>query len=149
MIARTRFISEELNAYVMMIRNIQDVADRVFTNHPEISVAYVFGSFVKGKRFNDVDIGLLLKENFQPDALYEARLAGQFEKELGEPFDIRILNNRSLRFLFYILRDAKLVFVRNEQHRIRFEQHVLIQYIDFKPYHDLFDEHRRTQYVSR
>jgi len=133
----------------MMIENIQDVATRVFANHPEVIVAYVFGSFLKSKIFNDVDVGLLLEENFKPDALYEARLAGQFEKELGESFDIRILNARSLRFLFYILKDARVVYVRDEQHRIRFEQRVLTQYMDFKLYHDLFDEHRRAQYVTR
>ncbi len=133
----------------MMIKNIQEVAERVFMDHPEISVAYVFGSFLKSKIYNDVDIGLLLQENFQTDALYEARLAGQFEKELEGSFDIRILNNRSLRFLFHILQDAKLAFVRDEAHRIRFEQRVLTQYMDLKPYHDLFDEHRRAQYVNR
>jgi len=132
-----------------MVKDIRNVADRVFENCPEVSVAYVFGSFLKNRIFNDIDLGLLLEENFQPDALYEARLAGQFEKELGGSFDIRILNNRSLRFLFYILQDAKLVFVRDEQHRIRFEQRVLTQYMDLKPYHDLFDEHRRAQYVNR
>ena len=133
----------------MMIKNIQEVAERIFSDHPEVSVAYVFGSFLKSKLYNDVDIGLLLQENFHPDALYEARLAGQFEKELEGSFDIRILNNRSFRFLFYILQDAKLVFVRDESHRIRFEQRVLTQYMDFKPYHDLFDEHRRARYVTR
>lgn len=148
-LARIRFISEELNACVMMIKNIQDVANRVFASHPEVSVAYVFGSFLKSKTFNDVDIGLLLEEDFQPDALYEARLAGQFEKELGEVFDIRILNGRTLRFLFYILKDARVVYIRDEGRRIRFEQRVITQYMDLKPYHDLFDEHRRTQYVNR
>ena len=148
-IARIRFISEELNACVMMIKNIQDVAVRVFTDHPKVSVAYVFGSFLKSKIYHDVDIGLLLEENFTPDALYEARLAGKFEKELGESFDVRILNGRSLRFLFYILQAARVVFVRDEQHRIRFEQRVLTQYMDLKPYHDLFEEHRRMQYVNR
>ncbi len=133
----------------MMVKDIRNVAGRVFANRPEVSVAYIFGSFLKSKIFKDIDIGLLLEENFQPDALYEAQLAGQFEKELGESFDIRILNDRPLRFLFYILRDAKLVYVRDEQQRIRFEQRVLIQYMDFKTYHDLFEEHRRAQYVNR
>jgi predicted nucleotidyltransferase len=133
----------------MMVKDIRNVAGRVFAKRPEVSVAYVFGSFLKSKIFNDIDIGLLLEDHFQPDALYEARLAGQFEKELEEPFDIRILNDRPLRFLFYILQDAKLVYVRDEKHRIRFEQRVLTQYIDFKPYHDLFEEHRRVQYVNR
>jgi len=129
----------------MKVKDIQNVAGRVFVDHPEVSVAYVFGSFLKGKKFNDIDVGLLLEEDFHPDALYEARLAGQFEKELGDSFDVRILNNRALRFLFYILKDARLIFVRDESHRIRFEQRVLTQYMDFKPYHDLFDEHRRAQ----
>lgn len=148
-IFRIRLISVELMLCVMKVQDIRNVANQVFTKHPEVSVAYVFGSFLKSRTFNDIDIGLLLAENFQPDSLYEARLAGKFEEELGKSFDIRILNDRPLRFLFYILQDARLIFVRDEQHRIRFEQRVLTQYIDFKPYHDLFEEHRRAQYVTR
>jgi predicted nucleotidyltransferase len=133
----------------MKIKDIRKVAGQVFASHSEVSVAYVFGSFVKGKIFNDVDIGLLLEKNFQPDALYEVRFAGQFEKALGASFDIRILNDRPLRFLFHILQDAKLIYVRDDRYRIKFEQSVLTQYMDIKPYHDMFEEHRRAQYVNR
>jgi predicted nucleotidyltransferase len=130
----------------MKLDDIRRLANRVFRAREEVSAAYVYGSFVKTKVFNDVDIGLLLREGFDADPLYEVRLAGRFEEAFGGSFDVRVLNGRPLRFLFHILRDAVPIFVRDEGQRIAFESTVLREYLDLRPYHDRFEEQRRVQY---
>jgi len=50
----------------------------VLKKHKEILVAYLYGSTVKGYegKESDIDVGLLLKEDFKADALYSAHVAG-------------------------------------------------------------------------
>ena len=119
----------------------------ILSKRNEIIAAYLYGSFLKSDSYNDIDIGLLLDENFKPPALYEARIAGEFEREFKrQNFDVRILNRRPVRFLFSILRNSKLIYCRDERKRIEFESRVMREYLDIKPHHELYERMRRVRY---
>lgn len=81
----------------------------------EVVVAYLYGSTVKGYagEKSDIDIGLVLRRKFEPDALYPARLAGEIEKKLnvGLKVDLRILNNQSPRFVYQVIKEGRVIFV--------------------------------------
>lgn len=81
---------------------------------------------MKSSFFEDIDIGLLVENDFKPPSLYEARIAGEFERKLGRRinFDIRILNDRPVRFLFNILKSSRLIYSRDDRKRVEFESMV-------------------------
>ena len=130
----------------MKIQEIEEAAREIFSSRKEIIAAYLYGSFLKTEFFEDVDIGLLVEDDFKPSALYEARIAGELEQRLKLNFDVRILNGRPVRFLFSVLKNSKLIYSRDERKRIEFESRVMREYIDMKPHHELYEKMRRLRY---
>jgi len=124
----------------------------VLKGHEEILVAYLYGSTVKGykgKR-SDIDVGLLLKENFKAEALYPARIAGEIKQKCGldQEVDVRILNERPYRFLHQVIRTGEIILSTDERERVRFETSVIDRYIDFKPFYEQYDEKRRQRLLA-
>ena len=128
---------------------------KIFLKKNEIIVAYLYGSSLISNENNDIDIGLLMENNFKPGTLYEAKLAGDLEKILKKnfgistPVDLRILNNNSLRFTQNILKNAKILFSKDEMKRIEFETSKLDHYLDMKPHYDYYDKMRRIRYANK
>jgi hypothetical protein len=118
----------------------------------EIVAAYLYGSTVKGYAGgdSDIDVGLLLREDFSADALYPARVAREIEEScrIDREVDVRILNGRGFRFLYQVVRDGELIFSRDEGERVGFEMYVVSRYLDFKPYYDQYDEKRRERILE-
>ncbi|MBO8182939.1 MAG: nucleotidyltransferase domain-containing protein [Archaeoglobus sp.] len=138
----------------MNIGEIERFAREVFSNRREVVASYLYGSFLKGTRYRDVDIGIVVDENFKPGVFYEVRIAKEFEQKFqgsGDnrvSFDVRILNKRPLRFLFNVLKESKLIYVGDESKRIEFESRVMKEYLDFKPHYELYDKMRRLRHVK-
>lgn len=127
---------------------------KLFEKKIEIIAAYLYGSFLYAENPNDIDIGLLIKENFQPDHLYEIKLARELEKMLKtrynnfKPIDVRILNHKSLRFLFSIFNNSKVIYSKNDLERCNFEDKIIKQYFDIKPHYDFYDKMRYVRYAN-
>jgi hypothetical protein len=124
----------------------------VLKGHEEILVAYLYGSTVKGYRGkgSDIDVGLLLKENFEAEPLYPARIAGEIKKKccFEQEVDVRILNQRPYRFLHQVIRKGEIILSTDERARVRFEASVIDRYIDFKPFYEEYDEKRRERLLA-
>jgi len=121
----------------------------VLKGRKEILVAYLYGSTVKGyegKR-SDIDVGLLLKEDFKAEALYQAQIAGEIKERCGldQEVDVRILNEGSHRFLHEVIKTGELVLSTDDRERVRFETSVVDRYVDFKPFYEQYDEKRRER----
>ena len=124
----------------------------VLKAHEEILVAYLYGSTVKGyegKR-SDIDVGLLLKEDFKAEALYPARIAREIKEKcsLDQEVDVRILDERPYRFLHQVIREGEIILSKDERERVRFETSVIDRYIDFKPFYEQYDEKRRQRLLA-
>jgi len=124
----------------------------VLKAHEEILVAYLYGSTVKGyegKR-SDIDVGLLLKEDFKAEALYPARIAREIKEKcsLDQEVDVRILDERPYRFLHQVIREGEIILSKDERERVRFETSVIDGYIDFKPFYEQYDEKRRERLLA-
>ena len=114
-----------------------------FTNRPEILAAYLFGSRTKGTatRKSDIDIALLIDEKkMKPKAGMEIDYSMLIEEHTGlKNVDVKILNLSPLYFQYEVLKNSTLIFCRDEIRRIRYEAHLTVDYLDYKPYLDYFD----------
>ncbi len=122
---------------------------KVFSEHPEILVAYLFGSLAKGEanEKSDVDIGILVSKNFKPDRFYEVKIAEEIEKEVGlRRVEVVILNDKPVSFLNQVLRYGKLIFCRDDKARVSFETIVTKKFIDLKPYFEEYNKMRVLKY---
>jgi len=131
---------------------LREEIKKVLKGHEEILVAYLYGSTVKGyegKR-SDIDVGLLLKEDFEAEALYLAQVAGEIKEKCGldREVDVRILDKRPYRFLHQVIKEGGVILCRDEGKRVRFETSVIDGYIDFKPFYEQYDEKRRERLLA-
>jgi predicted nucleotidyltransferase len=102
----------------MIQMDVPTIIKEVLSLHEEVLVVYLFGSTIKGYagEKSDIDLGLVLRKKFEPDAFYPVRLAGEVEKRLseGREVDVRILNNQSPRFVYQVIKEGNVVFCRDE-----------------------------------
>lgn len=132
----------------MKLEELKRAGEEIFSEREEVITAYLYGSFLNTESYEDIDIGLLVKNEFNPDALYEARIAGEFQRKLKEDFDVRILNNRPVRFLFSLLKNCQILYCMDDFRRADFESKVMVKYLDIKPHHEYYEKMRRQKYVS-
>ncbi|HIJ07465.1 MAG TPA: nucleotidyltransferase [Methanocalculus sp.] len=130
--ARERIIGEIAQVFA---------CDSEFT--ADVIVVYIFGSFLKSNRFNDIDIGVLVSGERKPyDCFkYGMRIASVIEQRISPrcEVDLRILNGSPVRFLYEVVRSGRLVFARDEDERSSFEADVLTQYLDLLPMFEMMD----------
>jgi len=124
----------------------------VLKGHREILAAYLYGSTVKGHegKGSDIDVGLLIKEDFRAEALYPARIAREIKEkcDLDQEVDVRILNEGSHRFLHEVIKQGEIILSTDERERVRFETSVIDRYVDFKPFYEQYDEKRRERLLG-
>lgn len=98
-----------------------------------VAFAYLFGSFLEGGPFRDVDVGLYLsdtpKDNFLETG---AALSQHLSRELGVPADVRNLNVAPVSFLYHVIR-GRLIFEKDEELRTRVVEQTIQRYLDLKP----------------
>lgn len=122
---------------------IEKVAE-VLAGFPQVVLAYLFGSFLRGEKFNDLDLGLVLDETLCEQDQWSCVLAvgREMEKALRYqvPVDVRLLNEAPVRFQHRVIASGRLIFARSEAERIRYEKRTLLDYLDFKEMDDFFDK---------
>ena len=111
--------------------------------YSEIIAVYLFGSLIKGARFeeSDIDIALLLDdETISPDDYFDYRLniVDIFAPVFGtEVLDAVILNEASTLLRFEIIKNGKLIFCRNDALRSAAEVKIMEEYYDTQYYRDI------------
>jgi len=124
---------------------------KLLEKRKEITLAYLYGSFVKGyaRADSDLDLGILLDEKFDADPLYQSRIAVEIETQahIDRELDVRVLNGMPPRFLRQVI-DGELIFCKQESERVKFETEVIDSYLDFKPFYDQYDRMRRERLLK-
>ena len=135
----------------MEIETIRKKTKDILKDHKEVLSAYLYGSFAKGKagKKSDIDIGLLLRDDYKVDPLYESKISIKFDKKLGRDVEVKILNNQPLTFLHQVLKYGKNLFSRNEKARIKFETDIYSRYLDIKPFHEEYNQLRRKRLLAK
>lgn len=101
----------------------------------EIDLGYLCGSFLKNYEFKDVDVAVLTQkkltsyEGFRFSMLTARKLEQEIEPRLE--FDVKILNTCPISFQYEVISTGKLVFCRDELRRIRYEESVLEEFLDY------------------
>ena len=131
---------------------LEEKIRKTLEEHEEIIAVYLHGSLAGGDQRNDsdIDIALLLKGDFEPDALYPARVAEEIARKCHLPreIDVRVLNDMPLTFVHQVLKNGVLIHSRDDRKRVEFETCAYDIYLDYKPYFDRFNEIRRMRLLS-
>ena len=139
----------------MNSEEIKKVLEEILLDKEEIVASYLYGSVIFSNFYEDIDVGLLVTDLFKPKLMYEAIIAGELEKKLkdilkiSKPVDVRILNDRPLRFLFSILKNSKIICSRDDFKRVQFEARIMKEYLDIKPYFEIYDNMRELRYANK
>ena len=85
--------------------------DAALSRRTDVLFAVVFGSFLDGDAFRDIDVGIWTAASAGPRV--DVELAAALSDELGLQIDVRRLNDAPVPFLFHALR-GRAVSVRDE-----------------------------------
>lgn len=103
----------------------------------QVRLAYLFGSALIAPDFRDVDVGVWASEldALHPGLRIEQRLqwGARLERSLRPRrfVDLHVLNGAPLPFQYTVVRTGRLLLVRSEIERIRYEAGLASAYLDF------------------
>lgn len=101
-----------------------------------IAFTYVFGSFVKGDKFNDIDIAIFLFEN-KLNTFEYLNLKRELMDISGVEVDIVILNEANPMIKHEVFKNGVRIFSRRKELESNFRVHSLFEHEDMKRYYDL------------
>ncbi|MBL7131940.1 MAG: nucleotidyltransferase domain-containing protein, partial [Candidatus Omnitrophica bacterium] len=107
--------------------------------HPEIEVAYIFGSIAQEttNALSDIDIGLILNKEKINERLYRYGYKAEFLTDLIKVLktnnvDLVFLNEANSLLKHKVLYFGKLIYSKNEKKRIQFQIDTINKYNDFR-----------------
>lgn len=96
-----------------------------------ILFAYVYGSFLEGRPFKDLDVAIWIEDSSKA-FYYTVDFSARLEVELKVPVDVQVLNEAPLPFKHHIFTRGRLLFSREERLRMRLADEAIRQYLDLK-----------------
>jgi predicted nucleotidyltransferase len=125
---KTRTITEEQKSGILRLLT-QELERR-----SEIIFAYVFGSFVEGTSFRDIDVAIYLSElHAAHDTLsYAIGISTDMERVVGHPVDVIVLNAAPDHLVHWVSKGTVIVN-RDSDFRTDFVARAWSRYLDFKP----------------
>ncbi len=123
--------------------NIPSLIDGI-SKIDEINALILFGSIAKGNRkpLSDIDLALLFKKDVKKEKYpnIEFLVFNIISSTLKtEEFDLIILNNAPPKISYNILKEGKILFVKDKISFIDFKENIIKYYLDFKYYEDEFN----------
>jgi len=95
--------------------------------------AYLYGSFVEGGPFRDVDVGVYVEAAEPGQASAKALdLSGRLSDRAGLPVDVRVLNGAPVPFLFHVFR-GQLLVCRDDDRLETLLEDTARRYLDIEP----------------
>lgn len=121
-----------------MIKGLNKIV-KYLSHEKPIMAAYLFGSTAKGNATekSDIDLGLILKDDFDLLANYDykLRLMGELRELSGRTVDIVLIKRADPILQYEIRKHGKLIFERDRRQRIAYEVLARKTYFDFLPMH--------------
>ena len=104
-----------------------------------VRVAYLFGSYAKGKvgPLSDVDIAVLLDGRLDKQESFDLRLRlinGISSILKTDKLDVVVMNNAPLLLNYNIISEGRILDSKDELERVMFETHILSRYLDRRYY---------------
>lgn len=119
----------------LSFNELKSVVYSTLIKNPQILIAYIFGSLVKGnfKEYSDIDVAVYTKEEFSWQDFYI--LYGNLTKEIhSDRVDLVWLNKAEPIISFEIIKTGKVLFYRNVDTLNDFELTVKKRYYDYVIY---------------
>jgi predicted nucleotidyltransferase len=112
-------------------------------NHKDIDLAYLFGSYAKGRitPLSDVDVAVLLDDKIDPKVYFDIQLdlSDQLSSYLEKEVEVVILNRADPRLSYQVIKYGKIVFEKDRNLKADFERKALNIYFDLKPMFDFYE----------
>lgn len=102
--------------------------------HKEIVAAYLFGSYVKGQQFGDIDLGILVRNEPENLLEYEFEHEIKLEEQVNIAVDVRVLNKAPVSFVQNVIRHGQIIIDSKPNIRSDFESYILRKHFDFAPF---------------
>lgn len=110
----------------------------VFDADERVRFGYLYGSVARGDERPDSDVDLAVLARPRGTLLEDARLQDELAVALDrDDVDLLILDDAPLWLQFRVVA-GRVVYSRDERHRIRFRERVEKEFLDFRPYHDSY-----------
>ena len=129
---------------IISLAELERTINKVFNNHNEVLLCYLYGSYLFGNKteFSDIDLGILLERNYKRHYLFQVDLSLEIEKLYNSKIeiDLCVLNDATPRFLYNVLKNGYIIHSKNETNQHEFEIKVLYEYLEIKPLLDMYDK---------
>jgi predicted nucleotidyltransferase len=127
---------------------IEDLPN-VFKTYPDISAAYIFGSYATGKTtgLSDLDIAILLREK----VCFEEKLdlIGDLCDALNtDDFDLVILNEAPPYIQYEVFSKGKIIYDKDRELRCAFQATSFQRYFDIKPLYDEYNYYLKKRILE-
>ena len=113
-------------------------------NHKNVDLAYLFGSYAKGKvtPLSDVDVAVLLNDKIKSEVYFDMKLdfADQLSSYLGKEVEVVILNIADPRLSYQVIKHGEMVFEKTRDLKANFEKKALNTYFDLKPMFEFYEK---------
>jgi len=115
-------------------KEIIQIIRKKLSQKKEIIFAYIYGSFVEGASFRDIDVAIYVNPLMIKDFLdYSIKLSFELERTIpAYVFDVRVINNTNFNFIYHVIQ-GRLIIDKNELLRINFVSYNLRRYFDYLP----------------
>jgi len=107
----------------------------VVSRQPEISFAFIHGSFLDGVFFRDIDVGVFLTGVDPTDFWeYEMGISQQIEEALNNVFlvEVKVINEAPVSFCYHVIR-GDVLCVKDEAVLMEFMVRISRDYLDMAP----------------
>ena len=113
----------------------------------QVLAVYFFGSRVEGvaTENSDYDFAILVDKEYEQDDINYLlmELKDEMASLLQNEVDIVLLNNASIEFKYLVISRGKVIYSCDEEKRTDFEDEVIRDYLDFKPFLELYRKEAR------
>lgn len=113
---------------------IVKILSGLIESRDDILFAYIFGSFASKDSFDDIDLGIFVKEESVPSRLklkLELELEENLQTAVHVPADVRVLNSAPLTFVYNVLKSGFVIVDKDKSLRADFEGLICKKYFDF------------------
>ncbi len=107
------------------IDKIKEILKQYFKKHPEIEVAYIFGSVAQGKEnpLSDIDIAIIINPQQINEKMYRYGYKAEVLSDLikllkTNNVDLVILNEADILLRHRVLYFGKLIYSKNEKNEL-------------------------------
>jgi predicted nucleotidyltransferase len=125
----------------MDVQNLINSLPEILSCHPEVQLAYLFGSQAEGRAGarSDVDLAVLIDREQRPaDPLERLRWRAELTHELvlalgADKVDLVVLNEAPPELAYHVIAAGRLLYACDDNCRVEYEVRAMSLYFDYLP----------------